>query len=51
MGQPLVSGRVTPPKDMIEAARQTLGERFEAFIQKYGENFTPKQLCDYHEAK
>ena len=51
MGQPLVTGRVTPPKDMMEAARKTLGERFEAFIKKYGENFTAKQLCEFHEAR
>lgn len=51
MGQPLVTGRVTPPKDMIAAAKKTLGERYEAFIKKYGENFTPKQLCEFHEAR
>ena len=45
-------GTVTPPKDLKGAALKTLGQkRFEEFIKRYGENFTPKQLVNFHEAK
>jgi len=40
---------VTPPEDMDVAARNTLGDRYEAFISEFGADFTPKQLCEFHE--
>lgn len=51
MPEPLMAGAVKPPADMLAAARKTLGDRYEDFIAKYGENFTPQQLVDYHEGR
>jgi hypothetical protein len=42
-------GKVTPPNDLHDAARKTLGNEYTLFIKQYGENFTPKNLCDYLE--
>lgn len=49
MRQPLISGTVTPPADLLEAARKMLGDKYDEFITEHGEDFTPKQLVDYAE--
>ena len=46
----LMSGTVTPPKDMLGSALKTLGqEQFEVFIKKYGKDFTSEQLVKFNE--
>lgn len=44
-----IGGRSSPPADLREAAKKTLGNRFEAFIEKYGDDFTPQELVKYSE--
>ena len=43
------TGSVTPPNDLHEAARRTLGNEYSVFIDQYGEDFTPKDLCQFVE--
>lgn len=50
MKTPLLGGKVTPPPDLHEAAIKTLGyERYLEFVKKYGDDFTPAELCKFHE--
>ena len=44
---PGVGGSVTPPEDLIEAARKSLGDRFDEFHEIHGPNFTPVQLAQF----
>ena len=45
-----LAGRVTHPADMHDAARKTLGPRYDEFVAIHGDVFTAKQLCDFTEA-
>jgi hypothetical protein len=42
-------GAVTPPADLHDAAKKTLGNEYSLFIAQYGENFTPQQLVKFAE--
>ena len=45
-----LAGTVKPPADLHAAAKASLGDRYEAFIESVGQDFTPKQLCEFMEA-
>ena len=40
-------GSVTPPEDMTKAAKETLGDLFDEFIEIHGTDFTPLQLVTF----
>ena len=42
-------GRVEPPRDMVRAAKETLGERYDDFVKQYPGEITPQKLCKYLE--
>ena len=47
--QPKFGGTVTPPADMVEAAKKTLGDRYDEFVTKYPGEITPQKLCKFVE--
>lgn len=42
-------GTSKPPEDLLLAARATLGEHFDAFLKRYGPQFTAAQLVAFTE--
>ena len=44
-----LKGQVSPPPDMVEAAKKTLGDRYEDFVREFPGEITAKKLCKYVE--
>ena len=44
-----LAGTVTPPADMVEAAKKTLGPYFDEFVRKYPGEITPRKLVTFTE--
>ena len=42
-----MGGQVTPPADMVQAAKNTLGDKYEDFVSKFPGEITPQKLCRY----
>ena len=47
--QPILTGKVTPPADMVEAAKKTLGEKYPEFVKQYPGEITPAKLVKFVE--
>jgi len=46
-----LAGSTTPPADMVDAARKSLGDDYDNFITKYPGEITPDKLCKYIEER
>ena len=51
--QPIIKmgGKSSPPADMVEAAKKSLGDRFDEFTLKYPGEITPGKLVKFIEDK
>ena len=50
MNQPILTGKVTPPTNMVEAAKKTLGEeKYKEFVKQYPGEITPAKLVKFVE--
>lgn len=44
-----IRGGVKPPADLLDAARKTLGDQLGAFLDRYGDAFTARELVEFTE--